>query len=637
MKYLNLLSIKKILPTLCLFILLLFSSTKTFATHGSGANLTYTCLGANQYELSLVLYRDCNGVNLPGNQTISWSSICATGNISATRTSIVDVTPLSPYAQSPCTTGSGGLGRQMHTYSATITLPAGCTDILFSYRLCCRINSATTVNNPSGGEAIYVDAFLDSVGSCNNTPIFLNPPLFYNCVNNPILYNPGVVDFDGDSLVFSLVDALSDNGSPISYLPGFDGLNFLGTSVPVNIDPATGIMTFTPTNIVVAYLCIRIDEYRNGVHVGYIKRDAVYHVIPCTNTPPILSGIDSTTLDSLSICVGSQVCFDVYAVDTNLTDSIVLSLNSSLPNSSFLTSPGTTDNLAMGTFCWTPTLADTGLHQINILANDHSLPICGHTYRTYQIQVISNTNDPVHAGFDINLCEIDTSILTATSTSPSVVSYEWTSATGTIINPNNFSTSVISTTSATYQVLATYSDGCNYIDSVNVNIDTITATITNINDATSLFPPDGSASVQTQGGTGAYTYDWGTNAGNQTTATATGLSNDTYCVLVTDSLGCSDTACVFIAFYSSINSTTSKEPILLFPNPAQDEIALDCANLMGSKRIEIYDILGQVVYSNVTSDQQIHIPTRDWSEGIYVLKLFIGKEELFSKKISVQR
>jgi hypothetical protein len=168
----------------CFFMLCFLSSTQSFATHASGADLTYICLGSNQYELSLIIYRDCNDVNLPNNQPLSWSSLCGSGAVTSTRTSIVDVTPLPSYAQSPCATGNPGIGREAHYYSVIVTLPSGCTDVLFSYRLCCRVNSATTI---IGAGALDIDAFLDSVGSCHTAPFFLNPPLLFNCLNNPIL------------------------------------------------------------------------------------------------------------------------------------------------------------------------------------------------------------------------------------------------------------------------------------------------------------------------------------------------------------------------------------------------------------------------------------------------------------------
>ncbi len=49
---------------------------------------------------------------------------------------------------------------------------------------------------------------------------------------------------------------------------------------------------------------------------------------------------------------------------------------------------------------------------------------------------------------------------------------------------------------------------------------------------------DGTATVTANGGTPTYTYLWDAGTGNQTTATATGLSNAVYSVSITDSNGC---------------------------------------------------------------------------------------------------
>ena len=36
-------------------------NSKTFASHLVGGTMTYECLGGDNYEITLTLYRDCNG------------------------------------------------------------------------------------------------------------------------------------------------------------------------------------------------------------------------------------------------------------------------------------------------------------------------------------------------------------------------------------------------------------------------------------------------------------------------------------------------------------------------------------------------------------------------------------------------
>lgn len=64
---------------------------------------------------------------------------------------------------------------------------------------------------------------------------------------------------------------------------------------------------------------------------------------------------------------------------------------------------------------------------------------------------------------------------------------------------------------------------------------------------------DGEATITPNLGQPPYSYQWGANANHQTTATATGLSEGTYCVTVTDDLGEVDNYCVNI---------TEPDPIL---------------------------------------------------------------------------
>lgn len=58
---------------------------------------------------------------------------------------------------------------------------------------------------------------------------------------------------------------------------------------------------------------------------------------------------------------------------------------------------------------------------------------------------------------------------------------------------------------------------------------------------------NGEATIVANDGQAPYTYLWDTNAGNQNTATATGLSAGSYCVQVTDDLGEVDNYCVYLS------------------------------------------------------------------------------------------
>ena len=90
-----------------LLLLLFFSTTySVLASHGQNARITYKCVGANTYEITLEVYRDCNGINLVNSQTISYSASCASSSFQVFRVSQEDVTPQCVTQQSACNGGT---------------------------------------------------------------------------------------------------------------------------------------------------------------------------------------------------------------------------------------------------------------------------------------------------------------------------------------------------------------------------------------------------------------------------------------------------------------------------------------------------------------------------------------------------
>jgi hypothetical protein len=71
---------------------------------------------------------------------------------------------------------------------------------------------------------------------------------------------------------------------------------------------------------------------------------------------------------------------------------------------------------------------------------------------------------------------------------------------------------------------------------------------------------NGTATIVANAGQPPYSYQWDVNTGNQTTATATGLSSGSYCVVVTDALGENDDYCVYVNQPAAIITTVFRQP-----------------------------------------------------------------------------
>lgn len=93
-----------------------------------------------------------------------------------------------------------------------------------------------------------------------------------------------------------------------------------------------------------------------------------------------------------------------------------------------------------------------------------------------------------------------------------------------------------------YNVTATDANGCSITASEVVSVTASPPTLSTSMTTQTCVDNDGTATVTASGGLSPYTYAWDSNASNQTTATATGLSAGPYDATVTDANGCSASA-----------------------------------------------------------------------------------------------
>ncbi len=407
-----------------------FVSHQAEASHAVGTDISYECLGGNQYRFTLNFYRDCDGAIAPASIPLDITS--ASCNISTSTTlskvSNQEVSQICPTQITNTTCASGTLpGVQQYVYTGIYTLPTECTDWIISYALCCRNGAITNLNNPSG-ERLYTQATIDNTGgNCNNSPNFTSLPSPYICVNQQFNYNHGAVDPDGDSLVYTLINPMSAPGTNISYVSGYSPTNPLSFSGSFTFDNLTGQMQFTPNLLQQAVISVLVEEYNTaGNLVGTTMRDLQIIVINCSNDPPTVSGVDSSTTQyNYDVCAGSTFCFDVFSSDLNGLDSTKLNWNNGISGATFTTIAGTFEN---GTFCWTPTLTDIGSHYFTVTVEDDACPIAGINSYTFEINVSLGTDPVISAGANQSACFGDSITLAGSAGAGAV--YDWTPANG---------------------------------------------------------------------------------------------------------------------------------------------------------------------------------------------------------------
>ena len=299
-----------------LLVLALTVSVCVFATHIVGGSLTYEHLGGATYRVTLKMYRDC----APGNAAFPNVRIevrDVNGNSFTPDKDIVipfpGATAVQPYIDT-CA-ANPGLCLEEAIYTAVVNnLPplAGGYHLFFQY--CCRNSTLDNVVNPlSTGESWYAYIPNNATLITNSSPVWTNPPPVFVCQGNPMNYDHGATDSDGDSLVYSYYTPYSDPAptfpggvatfTPITWVGGFGPNNACG-GPNLTMNPATGYITGAPP-FLGQYVCgIRCEEYRNGVKIGEILRDFQLNVVYC---PPLAQ---ASIGPNNNVCTGGTIFFN---------------------------------------------------------------------------------------------------------------------------------------------------------------------------------------------------------------------------------------------------------------------------------------------------------------------------------------
>ena len=505
-----------------------------------GADLTFQCLGPNQYRVTLTVYRDCHGIPLSGPLVINVSSAQCGVNTTLSLSQVgppVDITPVCFATNSYCH-GGPGVGVEKYIFQGILNLPPGCgSDWVLSWELCCRNAAITTLTSP-GNEDLYIESHLNNtLASCDNSPTFSNDPVGVYCNGYPQFFNHGATDVDGDSLYFYLAPSLHSAGSQVAYASPYSGTNPIGTTTGTHINGANGQLTFTPNQTQIAVMKVKVDEFRNGVLIGTIERDMQLIIQNCTNQPPTAGGVNGATGANANVyntTACSNFCFTIQTADADVGDSVFYNfLHASMPGAT-ITSNGAKKPLL--TICWAPTQADVGSHTFVLALKDNACPYYGTASIAYTVIVAAANNPPVNAGPDVSLCPGASTTLTATSTG-TVTSYTWSDGTTT---HSGASWTVSPSATTIYTVSAVYANGCQATDQVVVKMD-VAPTVTAFPTTSTICSTSDTIQLSAFGTNVAH-YLWTPAAGLTCTTCANPKASPTattvYSVSGVDSAGC---------------------------------------------------------------------------------------------------
>ena len=371
-----------------LFLITLLVPFLVRASHAMGGEINYTWISGNTYSVSYNFYRDCMGISAPTMETINCSSSCYTP---LTFTLLPDSNAphqIANVCSGFSTTCNGGTlnGIERWVYTGIVTLPGSCSDWKFSVTECCR---NTSITNLSPGLAAYFSAMLNNdTAQFNSSVQFSSDPIPYLYVGTLNTVNVGAFDPDNDSLVISLVNAMSGNNQACTYSTPFSGASPVSSSTPITVDAHTGNISFTPTQPEVDVIVIQVDEYRNGILVGSSTRDFQFTIINSPNHLPYLFNGPAPSSFVRTACAGDTLNFLISSADIDATDSTSITISADdLGSVASLFHFGGQRDSVMVQIITDGTLTSPVAHRLNVTVKDNHCPYFGSQSYTYLVYV----------------------------------------------------------------------------------------------------------------------------------------------------------------------------------------------------------------------------------------------------------
>ena len=180
-----------------------------------------------------------------------------------------------------------------------------------------------------------------------------------------------------------------------------------------------------------------------------------------------------------------------------------------------------------------------------------------------------------------------------------------------------------------YTVSVTDQNGC--FDQVAISVTEPTA-IT----ASAIDNGDGTATVTATGGNSPYSYVWDATAGNQTTATATGLvHNSTYTVTITDQNGCVTTTTVTVNI-TGLDNVPDLSKFDVQPNPNDGSFVVQISFTSAQKStVRLTNVLGQSLAEYNFEDANFTIPIdiAEQASGVYFVVLNCSNKSVTRKVV----
>jgi gliding motility-associated-like protein len=299
----------KIQHLLLLFILVVASHVKVFATHNRAGEIQIEQIGPLTIRATVITYTKASSVPADRKEVaITW------GDGSTDTIKRVNGNGDGVILQGDI---KYNIYVGTHTYPGRGTFRIGMMDPN-------RNGGILNVNFPqSDAIPFYIQTtytFLNTnFQGSNSTPRLLQPPIDKGCVGKTFVHNLNAFDPDGDSLAFRIAVPLQDANSTVPLYDLPDRIK-PGPNNVISLDERSGQFTWrSPQQRGEYNIAFQIISYRSGVAIDTTIRDMQILVEDCQNDPPKI-----TTIDKICVIAGQTVQFPVTATDPNTGQRVSL-------------------------------------------------------------------------------------------------------------------------------------------------------------------------------------------------------------------------------------------------------------------------------------------------------------------------
>ncbi len=376
------------------------------AKHIVGGEITYKFKSRNGNKTTLSftmkIYRDSlsalNGVGTPGAPLDDPASISIflkkAGTLITTFSQRLQSTTHVNKNSLPCLITSNDVVVQEGTYAWDQDLPdlADTTEsYVVVYQRCCRNYDIINIYNSNNVGATYtVEITQYALTNKNNSPDFKSFPPLLLCSGQPINFDHGAIDIEGDQLVYRFCQPIAGGG------PGMGGGDKCNTPSPMpacyppdgqisfktptfsydiplgegpTIDPNTGLITGDAPAVGRYVVSVCVEEYRNGRLLSILHRDFQFNVFSCARVVEAMIKADTvikaTRTYVIQACGAKNVAISNLSLGRDHVNDFRFQIN--IPN----------DTIKYST--WEPTInfPDTGVYKGNLFLNPGTQ--CGDT------------------------------------------------------------------------------------------------------------------------------------------------------------------------------------------------------------------------------------------------------------------